>query len=74
MDYFLYRRQVSGKDRNLWIPSNSFSPPKGQRIVLRAVGEAALAKLRLLLKTQAKTAVFAPTPAPEITPGPMQTV
>jgi len=39
---------------------------KGQRIVLSGGGEAALAKLRLLLKTEAKISVFAPTPAPEI--------
>ncbi|WP_340236572.1 siroheme synthase CysG [Sulfitobacter pontiacus] len=39
---------------------------KGQRIVLSGGGEAALAKLRLLLKTEAKISVFAPTPGPEI--------
>jgi uroporphyrin-III C-methyltransferase/precorrin-2 dehydrogenase/sirohydrochlorin ferrochelatase len=39
---------------------------KGQRIVLSGGGEAALAKLRLLLKTEAKISVFAPTPVPEI--------
>ena len=39
---------------------------KGQRIVLSGGGEAALAKLRLLLKTEAKISVFASTPAPEI--------
>ena len=39
---------------------------KGQRIVLSGGGEAALAKLRLLLKTEAKISVFALTPAPEI--------
>ena len=39
---------------------------KGQRIVLSGGGEAALAKLRLLLKTEAKISVFAPTPASEI--------
>ena len=44
-----------------------FLSTKGQRIVLSGGGEAALAKLRLLLKTQAKISVFAPTPAPEIT-------
>ena len=43
-----------------------FLSTKGQRIVLSGGGEAALAKLRLLLKTQAKISVFAPTPAPEI--------
>ena len=39
---------------------------KGHRIVLSGGGEAALAKLRLLLKTEAKISVFALTPAPEI--------
>ena len=39
---------------------------KGQRIVLSGGGEAALAKLRLLLKTGAKLSVFAPTPVPEL--------
>ena len=39
---------------------------KGQRIVLSGGGEAAMAKLRLLLKTQAEISVFAPAPAPEI--------
>ncbi|SNR28230.1 siroheme synthase CysG [Puniceibacterium sediminis] len=39
----------------------------GRRVVLSGGGEAALAKLRLLLKTQADLTVFAPTPAPEIT-------
>ena len=39
---------------------------KGQRIVLSGGGEAALAKLRLLLKTEARISVFAPDPAPEI--------
>ncbi|PHR04598.1 MAG: uroporphyrinogen-III C-methyltransferase [Sulfitobacter sp.] len=40
---------------------------KGQRIVLSGGGEAAMAKLRLLLKTQARIDVFSPAPAPEIT-------
>jgi len=35
-------------------------------IVLSGGGEAALAKLRLLLKTEAKIMVFAPNPAPDI--------
>lgn len=38
----------------------------GRRIVLSGGGEAALAKLRLLLKTEAKLTVIAPSPAPEI--------
>ncbi len=38
----------------------------GRRIVLSGGGEAALAKLRLLLKTEAHLTVFAPDPAPEI--------
>ncbi|MGY9047863.1 uroporphyrin-III C-methyltransferase [Puniceibacterium antarcticum] len=38
----------------------------GRRVVLSGGGEAALAKLRLLLKTEAHLTVFAPTPAPEI--------
>jgi len=40
---------------------------EGRRVVLSGGGEAALAKLRLLLKTQAALTVFAPNPAPEIT-------
>lgn len=39
---------------------------EGQRIVLSGGGEAALAKLRLLLKTEGVISVFAPNPAPEI--------
>lgn len=39
---------------------------EGRRVVLSGGGEAALAKLRLLLKTEAHLTVFAPTPAPEI--------
>ncbi len=38
----------------------------GRRVVLSGGGEAALAKLRLLLKTEAALTVFAPDPAPEI--------
>jgi uroporphyrin-III C-methyltransferase / precorrin-2 dehydrogenase / sirohydrochlorin ferrochelatase len=38
-----------------------------QRIVLAGGGEAALAKLRLLLKTEAQIEVFAATPNPQIT-------
>ncbi len=38
----------------------------GHRVVLAGGGETALAKLRLLLKTQAHLTVFAPDPAPEI--------
>lgn len=38
----------------------------GRRIVLSGGGEAALAKLRLLLKTEARLTVFAADPAPEI--------
>lgn len=38
----------------------------GRRIVLSGGGDAALAKLRLLMKTTAHLTVFAPTPAPEI--------
>lgn len=38
----------------------------GRRVVLSGGGDAALAKLRLLLKTGARLHVFAPDPAPEI--------
>ncbi|MEP0963736.1 MAG: siroheme synthase CysG [Roseobacter sp.] len=38
----------------------------GRRIVVSGGGEAALAKLRLLLKTTGHITVFAPTPAPEL--------
>ena len=38
----------------------------GQRIALSGGGDAALAKLRLLMKTTAQISVFAPDPAPEI--------
>lgn len=38
----------------------------GRRVVVSGGGEAALAKLRLLLKTEANLTVFAPNPAPEI--------
>ncbi|MHA6261576.1 siroheme synthase CysG [Arenibacterium sp. CAU 1754] len=38
----------------------------GRRVVLSGGGDAALAKLRLLLKTRAHISVFAPHPAPEI--------
>ena len=38
----------------------------GRRIVLSGGGDAALAKLRILLKTTANVNVFAPDPAPEI--------
>lgn len=44
-----------------------FLAVEGRRIVLSGGGEAALAKLRLLLKTEAHLTVFAPEPAPEIT-------
>lgn len=43
-----------------------FLSVEGRRIVLSGGGEAALAKLRLLLKTEADLVVFAPSPAPEI--------
>ncbi|MFD2739817.1 siroheme synthase CysG [Sulfitobacter aestuarii] len=43
-----------------------FLSTRGQRIVLSGGGEAALAKLRLLLKTEAAVTVFAPAPAREI--------
>ncbi|NBD31103.1 MAG: uroporphyrinogen-III C-methyltransferase [Alphaproteobacteria bacterium] len=39
---------------------------EARRVVLSGGGEAALAKLRLLLKTRAKISVFTPAPAPEI--------
>lgn len=39
---------------------------EGRRVVLSGGGDAALAKLRLLLKTSARLVVHAPTPAPEI--------
>ena len=38
----------------------------GHRVVLAGGGEAALAKLRLLLKTEARLTVFTPDAAPEI--------
>ena len=44
-----------------------FLATTGQRIVLSGGGDAALAKLRLLLKTSAKISVFASDPAPQIT-------
>jgi uroporphyrin-III C-methyltransferase/precorrin-2 dehydrogenase/sirohydrochlorin ferrochelatase len=43
-----------------------FLAVEGRRIVLSGGGEAALAKLRLLLKTEGRITVFAPSPAPEI--------
>ena len=43
-----------------------FLSVEGRRIVLAGGGEAALAKLRLLMKTEARLVVFAPAPAPEI--------
>src|SRR6056297_521127 len=43
-----------------------FLSVEGRRIVLSGGGEAALAKLRLILKTEARIEVFSPTPAPEI--------
>ena len=39
----------------------------GRRIVVSGGGEAALAKLRLLMKTEAHLTVFTPDPAPHIT-------
>src|SRR6056297_220169 len=44
-----------------------FLAVEGRRIVLSGGGDAALAKLRLLLKTEAHLTVFAPTAAPDIT-------
>lgn len=43
-----------------------FLATSGRRIVLSGGGDAALAKLRLLMKTSARIAVFAKDPAPEI--------
>ncbi len=43
-----------------------FLDTAGRRIVLAGGGDAALAKLRLLLKTKARLMVFAPTPDPQI--------
>ncbi|WP_085867529.1 siroheme synthase CysG [Pseudoruegeria aquimaris] len=43
-----------------------FLAVSGRRIVLSGGGAAALAKLRLLLKTEGRISVFAATPAPEI--------
>ena len=43
-----------------------FMAVAGRRIVLSGGGDAALAKLRLLLKTEANITVFAADPAPEI--------
>ena len=39
---------------------------EGRRVVLSGGGEAALAKLRLLLKTEAHLTVISPDPAPQI--------
>ncbi|ABD54692.1 siroheme synthase CysG [Jannaschia sp. CCS1] len=39
---------------------------RGRRVVLAGGGEAALAKLRLILKSEARVTVFATDPAPEI--------
>lgn len=43
-----------------------FMAVAGRRIILSGGGEAALAKLRLLMKTEARISVFAAEPAPEI--------
>ncbi|TRD23514.1 siroheme synthase CysG [Palleronia caenipelagi] len=43
-----------------------FMSVEGRRIVLSGGGDAALAKLRLLLKTEARVTVIAPDPAPQI--------
>ncbi|SFR13932.1 siroheme synthase CysG [Poseidonocella sedimentorum] len=43
-----------------------FLAVEGRRIVLSGGGDAAIAKLRLILKTSARITVFAPAPAPEI--------
>ncbi len=43
-----------------------FLATRTARIIVSGGGDAALAKLRLLLKTQARITVFAATPAPEI--------
>ncbi len=43
-----------------------FLAVEGRRIALAGGGDAALAKLRLLLKTEAHLSVFSTTPAPEI--------
>ncbi|MGO4915673.1 siroheme synthase CysG [Pseudogemmobacter sp. W21_MBD1_M6] len=43
-----------------------FLAVEGRRIVVSGGGDAALAKLRLLLKTEGRIAVFAASPAPEI--------
>jgi len=43
-----------------------FLSTKGQRIVVSGGSEAALAKLRLLMKSQAKISVYATDPAPEL--------
>ncbi|WOI57304.1 siroheme synthase CysG [Palleronia sp. LCG004] len=43
-----------------------FLAVEGRRIVLAGGGDAALSKLRLLLKTEARLTVFAADPAPEI--------
>ncbi|UWR20984.1 siroheme synthase CysG [Sulfitobacter sp. S190] len=43
-----------------------FLSTRGQRIVVSGGGDAALAKLRLLMKSEAKISVYAADPAPEI--------
>ena len=43
-----------------------FVDTANRRVVLAGGGEAALAKLRLLLKTQARITVFAERPVPDI--------
>jgi uroporphyrin-III C-methyltransferase/precorrin-2 dehydrogenase/sirohydrochlorin ferrochelatase len=43
-----------------------FIDTRGRRVVVSGAGEVAVAKLRLLLKTEARIVVFGPDPAPEI--------
>ena len=57
----LFGRDHDGKAYAL----KDICPHRG--ILLSGGGDAALAKLRLLLKTEARIEVFAETPAPEIT-------
>jgi len=46
----------------------------GRHVVVSGGGEAALAKLRLLLKTEARLSVFSPLPPPRSKTGPKSDV
>jgi uroporphyrin-III C-methyltransferase/precorrin-2 dehydrogenase/sirohydrochlorin ferrochelatase len=63
---FLYWKQEIRERGDIMDHFPIFLATAGCRIVLSGGGDAALAKLRLLLKTTANLTVFAPNPAPEI--------